>query len=636
MRKRLLLATVLALAAIATPARAATVCASGCTFTTIQDAVTATPPGGTINVQPGSYPEAVTIPAGKDGLTILGAQAGKPAEEGFDFSGRPGGESIVNTTGNAFTVHSSSVTIDGFLVRDGALGVFWDAATSGNRVLDTIFFHEGNAVIPDTNGTSPSVISHNAFLNPRSTSPFGINGDAIVTGASSGNTRIDHNHFVFDSADPQRAAFEEFARRAKDVVLEDNAVSGSVLGLLFLAQDVVVARNTVAVPSGGVGVLLDDVRGARIDDNTITSLAPFATNAILTQGPVQDVDIERNTMTRHSPDIAVLGSQLGTFDVHFNRMPNGNTPAARTNGIYVFNPGFQVDARDNWWGCNGGPAVGACSASTAVNSSTVTTGPWLVLTLGAPDRIATPSGGTGPVTADLLHDNVGGVHASTDLGALAGTVDFSTSAGALTPLSAPFGLGTARSALTSDASAGADVSAVLDGQTVTRHVAFGPAPLPVGPQGPKGVDGPAGANGSNGPAGATGATGPAGPQGDPGQAGAKGEKGNPGTQGAQGPVGVQGPPGPQGKPATCVFAGVAVLCSIDGSGTGSTGAVVSLYKANGARAAMARVKLPRRGAKAKQVRLRPKHRLAPGRYVLVVTRGRHRLLRQTVTIKASR
>src|SRR5689334_6375266 len=116
MRRRLVLPLVLAAAAAWPAAAHATdinVCSS-CAHTTIQSAVNDATGADRVIVAAGAYTEAVSIPAGKDGLTIDGAEAGQKAE-GQGATPRAGGETTLGgTTGltPAFFVSSSNVTID--------------------------------------------------------------------------------------------------------------------------------------------------------------------------------------------------------------------------------------------------------------------------------------------------------------------------------------------------------------------------------------------------------------------------------------------------------------------------------------------------------------------------------------------
>ena len=90
----------------------------------------------------------------------------------------------------------------------------------------------------------------------------------------------------------------------------------------------------------------------------------------------------------------------GTATIHFNRIIGNN---ARF-GENIFNDGAKTDATLNWWGSNTGPK------STVYNASgTLTVTHWLILTVSAkPGTINKNSHTT--ITADLLHDNMGGYH----------------------------------------------------------------------------------------------------------------------------------------------------------------------------------------------------------------------------------
>src|SRR4029077_12319323 len=81
------------------------------------------------------------------------------------------------------------------------------------------------------------------------------------------------------------------------------------------------------------------------------------------------------------------GFDIGnTAQVHFNRIVN-NTSTNAPNGLGMNSAQGNVDANDNWWGCNTGPsAAGTCDKAAIVGSGgvgTLTTASWLQLKTAA-------------------------------------------------------------------------------------------------------------------------------------------------------------------------------------------------------------------------------------------------------------
>src|SRR4051794_41363270 len=207
--------------ASATPAAAAQrfVCPNGgCEYPTIQAAVDAADPGDTIRLRDGTYYEQVTVPAGKDELIFRGAQAGVPG----DGTGDRGPESVLaGGVGTARRVLSSRVTVDGLTVYGSNVGVWSDTRTSGLQVVNSRFSADGNSVIPDSDGASPTTIRHNAFLDVDYN--HGLQrGWAIVTGASKGHLLVADNRLAGAGN-----LFREFGARGTDVVVARNHVESA-------------------------------------------------------------------------------------------------------------------------------------------------------------------------------------------------------------------------------------------------------------------------------------------------------------------------------------------------------------------------------------------------------------------------
>ncbi|HJS94950.1 MAG TPA: kelch repeat-containing protein, partial [Solirubrobacteraceae bacterium] len=453
-------------------AQAATlnVCNSGCAYSSIQSAVNAASAGDTVWVAAGIYAESVTIPAGKDGLMITGAEAGIAPDQGGPVA-RPAGESVLDPSGIAFVVSSNSVTIDGFTIRDGSIGVEQFATVSGLRALDTTFSDEGNAVVADGNGTNTTLISHDAFWDSSASAPFGV-GDAIISGNTAGNLTVEHDLFAGDT----HAALHLLGARASGVTVSDNTVQAdgnvSAGGLVALwgDDDVSITGNSVSGTTTYAGIYFNDSRHVDVERNRLTDDGPPAP-AIWVDGWAgaenQDVHILYNDLSANTaPDVYVSDhATLGTLEVHFNRL-EGHGPGS---GLASFSL-EPVDASDNWWGCNAGPGQSGCSSTAVGAASAVTTSPCLVLGLSGPS--GTQPGGAVTVKADLLHDSagntVGGMSLPSD------PVSFTATAGALNSASVPLSQGIAQDVLSDDGSSGADVTAALDGQRVSAHVAFLP------------------------------------------------------------------------------------------------------------------------------------------------------------------
>ena len=108
-----------------TPPPTFTVCASGCDFPMIQDAVAAAVSGATIEVGPGTYAENVTV----NGVT-------SPKKLKLTIEGAGAASTIVDGSGasSVFTVVGSKalVTLRGMTIRDGlAPGTGTSAPTEG-------------------------------------------------------------------------------------------------------------------------------------------------------------------------------------------------------------------------------------------------------------------------------------------------------------------------------------------------------------------------------------------------------------------------------------------------------------------------------------------------------------------------
>src|SRR3954469_12626441 len=270
-----------ALAATAGPAAAAQLFVypeARCEYPTIQAAVNAAQPGDTIRLRDGIYNENVTVPAGRDGLTFRGAQAGV-AGDGTDDRGP---ESVlVDMGGTALRVLSSGVKVDGVTIAGGNVGVSSGAETSGLQVVNSRFNYLGTAIIAQSNGDAVTTISHNRFGDANAAPGVGVE-DAILTGSSHARLLIAHNRIIggdFPSAqfgaqatdlevlpnraeDPRRFAV---VARVDDLLVEDNVVDGAGLTAISGVHGAQIRHNVFHGRGRGpsaAGIIVDGAVGS--------------------------------------------------------------------------------------------------------------------------------------------------------------------------------------------------------------------------------------------------------------------------------------------------------------------------------------------------------------------------------------
>jgi hypothetical protein len=166
-------------------------------YPTIQAAVTASKSGDTILVAAGVYNESVLIDdsgsQSRDGISLLGAQAGKDARAARQEANE---ESIINASGNsAIVVASSGVVIDGFTVENGSEGdqagidvqgvcssgpcpyVDGPQAGSGAVIVNNIIQKNGTGIALDAEGYGGVIgllIEHNLIVDNNAPAGDGI------------------------------------------------------------------------------------------------------------------------------------------------------------------------------------------------------------------------------------------------------------------------------------------------------------------------------------------------------------------------------------------------------------------------------------------------------------------------------
>ena len=416
---------------------------------TIQAAVNHAEPLKLIFVEAGTYNESVTV---NKTLTLLGEQSD------VDARTRSGAaESIVTGSGGAFNLSAGGVVIDGFTIDggDAANGVITAPDASGYVIANNIISDNLNGLDLRTDGTDQTAVRRNAFVDNLA------KGVAGTAGAS--NVLVEENAF---SGNPIAAIDLQPPAPIVDVAVSGNTVDDGPGISIAKLGDGAIEDNTFTGWSGAA-ILLRDATDVVVDGNSMAAPAsPTARGVQVSAGSAgtTNLDILGNDISGAAEGVHVEDNSLtDTLDVHHNRIAGNDSGVDNAS-----TGGDQVDATNNWWGCNEGPGQPGCDDVDEVVPGTVEFEPWLVLGLGASPTSIQTDGETSALTADVSRNSDG--QTITDNLFPPRPVAFSTSLGNVTS-PATTSAGAARSTLTSGSAAGtASVTASLDNEQVTVPV----------------------------------------------------------------------------------------------------------------------------------------------------------------------
>lgn len=470
--------------AVPAPALAVeTVCASGCTHTTIQAGVAAASVGETVTVGPGTYTGQVTI--GK-ALVLQGAGA---ATTVLDGQGTVPGSSADGLLSISLAA-PGAVTVTGLTLRDPQADadlVLAQGPSGASFVLDDIR-GEGSPVAGGT-GSGVKVFGA-AALELRNSRISGTGRMAVDLDLHTGSTIVEDNILGPNTQSGFATVHLAVSSLGADVTtpqrIRDNVITSLAHGIMVVGgfgnnpgvagyTDVVISDNTVSSGPEWSGILLSNQDG-QAEDGVISDAVVsgnrligtragggFATGVWIT-GKLVDTAVTGNWISGYDTGVKITQNDqrfpTGT-EMHFNRLAGNTAGFLRQTSTNA-----PVDATHNWWGCNGGPGTTGCSTSTGI---AVTTAPWLVLGL-AMSRPALQTGGdTAVATATLTTDSAGGTPAGNVLPS--DTVTFATPGATMSPASAPFTSHSATSTVTSgETPIATAVSATFDGFTVSAPI----------------------------------------------------------------------------------------------------------------------------------------------------------------------
>jgi len=264
---------------------------TGLYYQTIQDAID-TASGTTLVCAPGIYNEDVSFPNDKDGLTLLGANAGVPA--GVEPGAR-GAESTIlgKVLIGSGTTGAGSITIDGFTINSGGqTGIYVrgrDTITISNNIIDCEAPHSGSQVqgvgMAEV-GNPQFVITDNTISNGRQ--GIFLQGTNTQSSVVSGN---DISHFVVGIAPMKElppgntftgnrisdATLEAISINHDGNVLQGNTFMGSAAGVRFygnagpgnVVESNIFADNDLQVEDLSGNVNLELILGTNTFDRAV-------------------------------------------------------------------------------------------------------------------------------------------------------------------------------------------------------------------------------------------------------------------------------------------------------------------------------------------------------------------------------
>ena len=411
-----------------------TVCAKGCTYTSIQAAVNAASSGATITIGPGNYAENVTI-----GTSVTLKGAGRrtvvyPAVSNPNPSGCGGSSLCGGTASNIMLVAADNVTIENMKLeganpalatsgisvngvsinaRNGIIENF-NAGTFNNLAVTNVtvqdIFLRGIELVGAGYGETFTV-SHDKIIN--------VEGDpnSSIAVFNFGGTGTFKNDSVTEASDAISANWSEGTTFANNLIkasasgihTDNNGGAGGVADTI--------TNNTVrSCPKDGYGIwVFAPYVSAMVSHNTVKScyvgLGTYGSQAT-GQGPTFSGNNVLGTGATTSDPNGTYGAYLTTDMLGFgcadvNATLTGNTFQHFTTGLFVTQStptagdspcsfqatvtahsnavfktnttgangltGTAFDATNNWWGCAKGPNTPGCATVTG----TATFNPWL-------------------------------------------------------------------------------------------------------------------------------------------------------------------------------------------------------------------------------------------------------------------
>ncbi|HKS91811.1 MAG TPA: right-handed parallel beta-helix repeat-containing protein, partial [Tepidiformaceae bacterium] len=326
---------------------------------TIQGALSQVSAGGTVYVAAGTYNENVNI---TKAVTLRGPN------DGVAGNATRSAEAIIDGGGaaNSLTIGADNVTVDGFTIQDGVVGVAYSGAWTNSTVENSVITNNQIGAYPSCSASCH--LSFNFFTANNTTGAAG--GAGVYTDVATDGLTVDDNVFQNHAINSAIIFAAVASATHKNLNITNNYISNNN------------ADNSM--------IYLVAVDGATITGNTV--IQPGAT-ALKLAGDDTNITVTGNAFTGSGTGVKVADDGYGLGE-NANVVINDNDVSGNATGVANTDAGYTglVDATCNWWGSADGP--GGTGASPA--SGNVMVSPWLVTTnLTTPQCTspAPPSGG---------------------------------------------------------------------------------------------------------------------------------------------------------------------------------------------------------------------------------------------------
>ncbi|MGZ3990337.1 MAG: Ig-like domain repeat protein [Flavisolibacter sp.] len=390
-----------------------------------------------------------------------------------------GGANIINVPAGVYNLTSGQISFGNVAEILTIVG-----ADPNSTIINMTTTNQNRIFFINVSGTVGEVqvfISNIKFTNGHLTGPYG--GGAILAGGPSNVLSLSNCIFDHNTIDPVTGG------------TTGGAINMSGGGTLTIDHCVFTNNSNPQSDGGAVNYFLQNFAGlsgsisitnSTFSNNSVTAGSGSGGGAIAiqTQGQLSgstntfSAAITGNTFTGNSATgTGGVGGAIktshgfatgNTIQIHYNRFDN-NASTITPNALAMSEAAGNVDASNNWWGCNTDPATFVTSCNNAAKTGgtaggTLTTSPWLELRASASPTSICPVA-TSTVTASFLTNSANTAVSVSNLTVLLGLpISFGASLGTLSGAQTTIqNTGTATVTYTAGATPGnGSVNAVVD------------------------------------------------------------------------------------------------------------------------------------------------------------------------------